>query len=56
MRLMLIWMLLDDLLARKKAKSRNIAVMGTLGIFLCAVRQEHMTAKMAAQEIDIHCQ
>jgi predicted nucleic acid-binding protein len=45
--------LLDDLLARKKAKSRNIAVMGTLGIFLCATRQGHMTAKTAAQEIDI---
>lgn len=45
--------LLDDLLARKKAKSRNIAVMGTLGIFLCAARQGHMTAKSAAHEIDI---
>ncbi len=44
--------LLDDLLARKKAKQRGIEVMGTLGIFLYAVRQGHLPAKVAEQEID----
>ncbi|MCI5130152.1 MAG: DUF3368 domain-containing protein [Candidatus Electrothrix sp. EH2] len=45
--------LLDDLLARNKAKGLNIDVMGTLGIFLFACRQGYISPKSAAQKIDI---
>ena len=45
--------LLDDLLARNKAKELNIDVMGTLGIFLFACRQKYISPKFAAQKIDL---
>ena len=45
--------LLDDLLARNKAKELNISVMGTLGIFLFACRQGHISPQSAARKIDI---
>ena len=43
--------LLDDLLARNKAKSLHLDVMGTLGVFLLACRQKHISPKLAAQKI-----
>ena len=45
--------LLDDLLARNKAKKLNIDVMGTLGIFLFACRQGYISPKSAAEKIDL---
>jgi len=45
--------LLDDLLARKKAKTRDVNVMGTLGVFLFASRSGHISPELAAQKIDI---
>ena len=44
--------LLDDLLARNKAKELNISVMGTLGIFLFACRQGYISPRSAAEKID----
>lgn len=45
--------LLDDLLARKKAKQMNIEVMGTLGIFLTSSYDGNISPKLASQKIDI---
>ena len=45
--------LLDDLLARKKAKQMNIGVMGTLGIFLTSSYNGNISPKLASQKIDI---
>jgi predicted nucleic acid-binding protein len=45
--------LLDDLLARNKAKELNVSAMGTLGIFLFACRQGHISPQSAARKIDI---
>lgn len=45
-------MLLDDLLARKKAKTEKINVMGTLGIFLTATYRGYISSKVATQKID----
>lgn len=43
--------LLDDLLARNKAKALHLDVMGTLGVFLLACRWKHFSPKLAAQKI-----
>jgi len=45
--------LLDDLLARKKAKQMNMAVMGTLGVFLTSSYNGNISPKLANQKIDI---
>jgi predicted nucleic acid-binding protein len=45
--------LLDDLLARNKAKTLHLDVMGTLGVFLLACRRKHISPKLAAQKIDL---
>ncbi len=45
--------LLDDLLARKKAKTLNLNVMGTLGIFLFACREGYISPLLAEQKIDV---
>lgn len=45
--------LLDDLLARKKAKQMNIEVMGTLGVFLTSSYNGDISPKLASQKIDI---
>lgn len=45
--------LLDDLLARQKAKQMNMAVMGTLGIFLTASYKGNISPEIANQKIDI---
>jgi len=45
--------LLDDLLARKKAKQMNIEVMGTLGIFLTSSYDGNISPRLASQKIDI---
>ena len=45
--------LLDDLLARKKAKQMNMEVMGTLGIFLTSSYDGNISPKLANQKIDI---
>lgn len=45
--------LLDDLLARKKAKQMNLEVMGTLGIFLTSSYNGNISPKLASQKIDI---
>ena len=45
--------LLDDLLARKKAKAMNMNVMGTLGLFLTASYDEYISARLASEKIDI---
>lgn len=45
--------LLDDLLARKKAKTMNLNVMGTLGIFLTASYGGYITPTSASEKIDI---
>ena len=44
--------LLDDLLARKKAKTEKINVMGTLGIFLTATYRGYICSKVATQKTD----
>ncbi|MBE8232929.1 MAG: DUF3368 domain-containing protein [Endozoicomonadaceae bacterium] len=45
--------LLDDLLARKKAKAMNMNVMGTLGLFLTASYDEYISPRLASEKIDI---
>ena len=44
--------LLDDLLARKKAKIEKINVMGTLGIFLTASYNGYISPKEAVHKIN----
>lgn len=44
--------LLDDLLARKKAKKMGITVMGTLGVFLMASHKRYISPKAAIQKIE----
>jgi predicted nucleic acid-binding protein len=43
--------LLDDLLARNKAKALHLDVIGTLGVFLLACRRRHISPNLAAQKI-----
>ena len=45
--------LLDDLLARRKAKAMNLNIMGTLGVFLTASYNEHILPRLANEKIDI---
>lgn len=45
--------LLDDLLARKRAKAKNIKVMGTLGVFLTASYNGYISPIAAIEKIDI---
>ncbi len=45
------FVLLDDLLARNKAKALHLDVMGTLGVFLLACRWKHISPQLAAQKI-----
>ncbi len=47
------FVLLDDLLARKKAKMLNVQVIGTLGVFLFAARKGYIAPIVAEQKIDI---
>ncbi|BCG62530.1 MAG: toxin [Methyloprofundus sp.] len=44
--------LLDDLLARKRATKLNIDVMGTLGLFILSARKKYISPKLAAEKID----
>jgi predicted nucleic acid-binding protein len=45
--------LLDDLLARKKATMEQIKVMGTLGVFLTASYNGYISAREAIEKIDV---
>ena len=45
--------LLDDLLARKKAQAMNLNVMGTLGVFLTASYNGYISPRLANEKIDI---